>query len=118
MTKREFYEAVINANVNDELTNYAREGLVALDHTNEVRKAATAKKALEKEAERAPIREAIVNAIGTEPKTATMLIEEAGVELKPQAMPSLLKSLIEAGVINKTQVKVPGKGKQVGYVRA
>lgn len=117
MTKREFYEAVINANVNDELTAFARNAIETLDHTNEVRKVSAAKKAVEKEAERAPLREAILNMITNEPKTATMLIEEAGVELKPQAIPSLLKGLIEAGVVTKEQVKVPGKGKQIGYVR-
>lgn len=117
MTNREFYEAIINANVNEDLTTFAQSALERLDHTNELRKAATAKKALEKEATRAPIREAIANMITAEPKTATMLINEAGVELKPQAVPSLLKGLIEAGVIAKADVKVPGKGKQVGYVR-
>ena len=56
--------------------------------------------------------------ITEEPKTATTLIAEAGVELKPQAIPSLLKALVAEGVIAKTEVKVTGKGKQVGYVRA
>lgn len=117
MTNREFYEAIINANLNEDLTTFAQSALERLDHTNELRKAATAKKAVAKEAERAPIREAIANVITAEPKTATMLINEAGVELKPQAVPSLVRPLIEAGVITKTEVKVPGKGKQVGYVR-
>ncbi len=43
---------------------------------------------------------------------------EAGVELKPQAIPSLLKALVEEGTVVKSQVKVTGKGKQVGYARA
>lgn len=118
MTNREFYTAIINANINDELTAFAEAGLEKLDHTNEIRKVSAAKKALEKEAERAPIREAIVACITDEPKTATTLITEAGVELKPQAIPSLLKALVEDGTLNKVPVKVTGKGKQVGYVRA
>ena len=118
MTNREFYTAIINANINDELTAFAEAGLERLDHTNELRKVATAKKAMEKEAERAPLREAIVACITDEPKTATTLIAEAGVELKPQSIPSLLKGLVEDGTLSKVQVKVTGKGKQVGYVRA
>ena len=118
MTKRDFLTAVINANISDELTAFAEAGLEKLDHTNELRKVATAKKAMEKEAERAPIREAIVACITDEPKTATTLIAEAGVELKPQSIPSLLKGLVEDGTLSKVQVKVTGKGKQVGYIRA
>lgn len=118
MTNREFYEAIINANVNEELTTFAQNAIAALDHTNEMRRARSAEKAVAKEAERAPIREAVLNAVATEPKTATMLIAEAGVELKPQAIPSLMRPLIEAGVVTKVEVKIPGKGKQVGYVRA
>ena len=118
MTSREFYTAIINANINDELTSFATEAIEKLDHTNETRKAATAKKALEKEAERVPIREAIVACITNEPKTATTLIAEAGVEIKPQAIPSLLKAMVESGEIVKSEVKVTGKGRQVGYSKA
>ena len=118
MTKREFYEAVINANINDEMTAQAKAFIEGLDHTNELRKASAEKKAAEKEVVKAPIRKAIVACITEEPKTATTLIAEAGVELKPQAIPSLLKALVAEGVIAKTEVKVTGKGKQVGYVRA
>lgn len=118
MTNREFYEAIIKENVNDELTAFAEAALAKLDHTNELRKASVAKKALEREAERAPIRDAIVACVTDEPKTATTLIAEAGVELKPQSIPSLLKSLVETGEVQKVDVKVKGKGKQVGYVKA
>lgn len=115
MTLREFYENVITASINDELTAYATAGIEKLDHTNTLRKEAAAKKAVEKEAERAPIREAIVAVITKEPKTASTLIAEAGVEIKPQAIPSLLKGLVEDGTIVKSDVKVTGKGTQKGY---
>lgn len=118
MTKRELYEAVVNGNINDEVIAAAREAIEQLDHSNELRKAATAKKAIEKEAERAPIRQAIVNVLTKEPKTASMLIEEAGVEIKPQAIPSLLKGMVEDGTVAKTKIKIKGKGEQVGYILA
>ena len=118
MTNREFYQAVIDANINDELTAFATAGIEKLDHTNSLRKDAAAKKAQEKEAERAPIRNAIMAVMTTEPKTATTLIAEAGVEIKPQAIPSLLKGLVEDGTIVKSDVKITGKGKQRGYALA
>ena len=118
MTKRELYNAVITGNINDEVIEGFKELVDGLDHTNELRKVSAAKKAAQKEAVKAPTREPIVACITDEPKTATTLIAEAGVELKPQAIPSLLKALVAEGTIVKTEVKVTGKGKQVGYVRA
>ena len=118
MTEREFYTAVIEANINDELTGFATKGIEKIDKANEARKVKTAEKAVAKEAEKAPIREAIFAVITTgEGKTASDLIAEAGVDIKPQAIPSLLKPLIEAGKVIKTDIKVKGKGAVRGYAR-
>lgn len=118
MTKRELYTAVIENAITEEVVEGFKELVEGLDHTNELRKASAAKKAAEKAAEKEPIRQAVLAVITDEPKTATTLIAEAGVELKPQAIPSLLKGLIADGIVTKAEVKVTGKGKQVGYVRA
>lgn len=118
MTTREFYQAVIDASINEELTAFAKDGIEKLDHALFLRQVSAVKKAQEKEAERAPIRDAIMAVMTTKPKTATTLIEEAGVEIKPQAIPSLLKSLCEAGTVVKTEVRITGKGKQRGYALA
>ena len=118
MTQREFYEAIIAANVNEEITEFATKSIETLDKRNETRREKAAEKAVAKEAEKAPIREAVLAVITAEPKTASTLIAEAGVEIKPQAIPSLLKPLIEDGVIYKADVKVKGKGTQKGYVLA
>ena len=115
MTQREFLENVANGVMNDEITTFATERIAALDAANEKRREINAAKRAEQEAEKAPIREAIVAVITSEPKTATTLITEAGVEIKPQAIPSLLKGVIEAGTVLKVDVKVKGKGTQRGY---
>ena len=115
MTQREFLENVANGIMNDEMATFATERIIALDAANEKRREINSAKRAELEAERAPIREAIMAVITSEPKTATTLIAEAGVEMKPQAMPSLLKSVIEAGTVLKADVKVKGKGTQRGY---
>ena len=116
MTEREFYTAVIEANINEDLTVFATKGIEKIDKANEARKVKTAEKAVAKEAEKAPIREAIFAVITTgEGKTASDLIAEAGVDIKPQAIPSLLKPLIEDGKVIKTDIKVKGKGTVRGY---
>jgi uncharacterized surface anchored protein len=118
MTQREFLENVANGIMNDEMTTFATERLTAMDIANEKRREANSVKRAEKEAEKAPIRQAIMAVITSEPKTATTLIAEAGVEIKPQAIPSLLKGVIEEGVVLKVDVKVKGKGTQRGYTLA
>ncbi len=119
MTNREFYEAITNQNaVTEEMKEYAMHQLEMLDHANEARRAKNAEKAVAREAEKAPIRQAIYDVLTKEPKTATTLIAEAGVEIKPQAIPSLLKGLVEAGTIQKVDIKVKGKGTQKGYILA
>lgn len=115
MTQREFLENVANGIMNEEMATFATERLTAMDSANEKRREANSAKRAEKEAEKAPVREAIVAVITSEPKTATILIAEAGVEIKPQAIPSLLKGVIEAGTVLKVDVKVKGKGTQRGY---
>lgn len=120
MTNREFYVAIASLeNIPAELVEFASESIAKLDHTNEVRKAKNAEKAAEKQAEKAPIREALLAVMGNKenPMTATMLIEAAGLEIKPASVPSLLRPLVESGVVAKTEIKVPGKGTQRGYVK-
>ena len=116
MTNREFYEAVVNANINEELTAFAADAIAKLDHTDEVRREKMAVKAAEKAAEKAPLRDAIFAVITDEPQTASDLIAAAGIELKPQSIPSLLKGLVEEGKVAKVDIKVKGKGTQRGYV--
>ena len=115
MTQREFLENIANGTMNDEMITFATERIAALDAANEKRREINAAKRAEQEAEKAPIREAIMAVITSEPKTATTLIAEAGVEMKPQAMPSLLRDAIEAGVVLKADVKVKGKSTLRGY---
>jgi hypothetical protein len=119
MTNREFYNAIaMNETLSDEIRAFATEAIGKLDHTNELRKAASAKKSAEKQAEKEPVRAALIAVIDNEPKTATMLIEAAGLDIKPASVPSLLRPFVDEGSVLKVDVKVPGKGKQRGYVKA
>lgn len=121
MTNREFYTAISNGEMNDELMAKAAELLEKMNETNAKR----AQKVLEKkqaaEDEKAPIREALLNAMGDEGITASQLIEAAGLtdEVKVASVPSLLKPFVLDGTVEKVDVKVEGKkGPQRGYVKA
>jgi hypothetical protein len=103
-----------------ELYNEFDAALHKMDAQAEKRRAKAAEAAAAKQAEKAPIRDALFAVMDVEtPKTASMLIEEAGLEdVKPASVPSLMRPLIESGLVAKVDVKVTGKGTQRGYVKA
>jgi len=81
-------------------------------------RAAYAEKQKAKKAEaKAEVREKVLAVLTAELKTATEIVEAAGVEgLTRQAIPPLLKPLVEEGKVVKEQFTVAGaKGKVVGY---
>lgn len=128
MTNREMYKNVLALIDGDgenevnvmELRAAVIDAIARLDATNEKRKAAFALKAAEKQAEKEPIREALLAVMGDEdtPMTASMLIEAAGLDIKPASIPSLMRPLVEAGRVVKIDMKIPGKGTQRGYTKA
>ena len=128
MTTRELYAATIKALYEygtDEAIDLKVEFealLEKMDSQNEARRAKQAEKAAAKQAEKAPIRDALFEVMGDveNPKTASMLIEEAGLTetVKPASVPSLLRPLVECGMVMKVDVKITGKGTQRGYIKA
>lgn len=119
MTKREFFTAVAGAtNIPAELVEFAAHELELMDAANEKSRAKAAEKRATKDAEKEPIRNALMDVMTNEPQTATMLIEAAGLTetVKPQSVPSLLKLLVENGTLEKVDMKIEGKkGTQKGY---
>lgn len=109
MTYREMLEKVIANDVTDEVIEKATERLEKLDAENEKRKNRVSKKALENE----PVKARILEVLGEEPKTATEIGKE--VEISTQKASALLRQLVEDGKVEKTDVKVKGKGTQKGY---
>lgn len=125
MTTRELYTNTIKFLItdgSDEATELCAEfeALVSkMDAQAEGRRAKQAEKAAEKQAEKAPIRDALLEVMGSEdePKTASQLIEEAGLDIKPASVPSLMRPLVDSGIVGKVDVKIPGKGPARGYIR-
>ena len=123
MTTREFYNQIANlTNVDSALVEFATDALAKMDAQADARKAKAAEKSAAKQAEKAPIRDALLMAMdfAENPKTASMLITDAGLEetVKPASVPSLLRPLVESGIVLKVDVKITGKGTQRGYVKA
>lgn len=118
MTNREFYTAISNGEMNDELMAKATELIEKMNETNAKR----AQKVLEKkqaaEDEKAPIRKALLDVMGDEGMTASQLIEAAGLDTKVASVPSLLKPFVLNGTVEKVDVKVEGKkSAQRGYIK-
>ena len=95
MTNREFFNAIINANVNDELTKHATAELEKLNKRNAQRSSKPSKTQL-----------------ANEPIKAHLLVDA---DLSTQKISSLCRQLVEAGKLAVEEVKIPKKGKQKQY---
>ena len=115
MTKREVLNAIVNAEINAEVTEWAEAEMERMDKANK----RNAEKRAEKAKENEPIKAAIFEALGEEPKTATQIKDEIGMDgVSVQKVSALLRKIVEAGDADKVDVKIKGKGTQKGYTRA
>lgn len=113
MTKRDFYTAISNGTMNDELMEFAAAEITKMDAANEKRKEKTSKKAEENQ----PLVDRIVNEIlGTEPMTATDVA--AVLEVSVQKASSLCRAAVTQGKAVQSDVKIPKKGNMKGYTLA
>jgi predicted HTH transcriptional regulator len=110
MTKREFYTAIMNGEIDEQVKLFASEELEKMDAANEKRRNTLSKKAQEN----LPLLQQITDEILTEePKTATDVA--AVLEVSVQKASGLLRRLVEEGKATKVDVKIKGKGTQKGY---
>lgn len=120
MTNREFYTAISNGEMNDELMAKATELIEKMNETNAKRAQKVLEKKQASEDEKAPIRKALLDVMSDEGMTASQLIEAAGLtdEVKVASIPSLLKPFVLNGTVEKVDVKVEGKkSAQRGYIK-
>lgn len=106
MTKREFLEAVITANLTEEVVAYANAEVVKMDERNAKRKNSPSKRSIENEPIKVKIREVLTH----EPQSASEIAEK--VEISTQKASALLRQIDGLEV---TEIKVKGKGKVKGY---
>lgn len=112
MTNREFYEAIINGTINDEIKAHAEEAIEKMDARNAKRANTPSKTAIAN----APLIEEIKKLLTNEPQTASAIGEK--MEISTPKASALLRQIVANGDAFVTDVKVPKKGKQKGYYLA
>ena len=109
MTNRDFYTAVINANINEEMTQFATDAIAKLDARNAKRANTESKTQIANK----PIIEAISRVLTDEPMLASKIAELCGISVNKAS--ALAKKVEGVKVVD---VKVKGKGTQKGYFLA
>ena len=113
MTNREFYTAIANGPVNEDIAAFAQAALDKMDAANEKRRNTPSKAQKENQ----PLVDAILDGILTaEPKTASDVATELGVSV--QKASALLRQIVADGKATVTDVKVAKKGTQKAYALA
>ena len=111
MTNREFYTAIVNGQMNDDIVAKATEEIEKLDARNAKRASKPSKKSLEN----IPIRAHIAGFL--EENEGSHLASEiaSGCEISTSKASALCRQLVESGSLTVCDVKVNGKGTQKSY---
>ena len=109
MTNRDFFNAVINANISDELTDFAKSEIEKLDARNDKRRNTLTKEQKANE----EIKVQILDFIGNGKMVASEIAN--GLSLSTQKVSALCKQLVESDKLSVEDVKIKGKGTVKGY---
>lgn len=112
MTIREFYAAVLEANISDKMNDKARELIAALDARNEKRKSTDSKEKREAAARRGLVLGFLQENTEDAPFTRDVIANATG--LKPSEVTSACTALVKSGEAIRTEVKID-KVKRVVY---
>ena len=109
MTQREFFTAIVNSEVSDELKAFATEAIEKLDARNAKRSSKPSKKSLEN----APIKNSIAEFLADGSHLASEIAK--GLDLSVSKVSALCRQMVGDGVLTVEDVKVKGKGTQKSY---
>ena len=113
MTKREFYTAISNGEMNDDLKAMALSEIDKMDSANDKRKEKASKKAEENQ----PLIDKIVaDVLTADPMTATDIA--AVMKLSVQKTSALCRAAVAQGKAVQTDIKVPKRGNMKAYTLA
>ena len=110
MTNREFYTAIMNGTMTDEVKSHAAEAITKLDERNQKRSSKPSKTQLENE----PVKTAIVDYLTVHGGAVAADIA-AEVDITTQKASALCRQLVESGILTVEEVKIPKKGKCKKY---
>lgn len=108
-TMRDFLEAVISREIDDEVVDFAKNQVAKLDNRNAKRASTQSKTQKANE----PIKVAILEALAEKAMTASEIGAACGITT--QKASALARALVLEGRIASTEVKVKGKGKVKSY---
>lgn len=115
MTKREFYENIINGTINDDVINTAKDYLAKMN-------TAQASRSSSANAKRAEINKPILDGMlaffENSDGVHTAAEISAALEISVQKASALLRQMVASGLLTVEDVNVPKRGKQKGYKRA
>ena len=111
MTNREFYTAIVNGTITEDVIAHASEAIVKLDERNAKRASKPSKKSLEN----IPIRAHIAGFL--EENEGSHLASEiaSALELSIQKVSTLCRQMVDDGVLTVEDTKVKGKGTRKSY---
>ena len=109
MTNREFFTAIVNSEVSDELKAFATEAIEKLDVRNAKRASKPSKKSLENEPIKASIKDFLESGSHLASEIASSL------EISVNKASALCRQMVADGVLTVEDVKVKGKGTQKSY---
>jgi hypothetical protein len=110
MTNREFYTAIVNGTINEDVIAHASNAIAKLDERNAKRASKPSKKSLENE----PIKESIANLLVDGNARLASEIASA-LELSVSKVSALCRQMVADEVLHVEDVKVKGKGTQKSY---
>ena len=108
-TMRDFLEAVISREIDDEVVDFAKNQVAKLDNRNAKRASTQSKTQKANE----PIKVAILEALAEKAMTAAEIGAVCGITT--QKASALTRALVLEGKVSSTEVKVKGKGKVKSY---
>ena len=109
MTNRDFLNAVLNANINVEVNDFATAELAKLDKRNEKRRNTPTKEQKENEERKAVILDAVKGGAHLASEIATVC------GFSTQRVSALCRQLTDKGELKADSVKVKGKGEVKSY---
>lgn len=113
MTNRDFLVAVVNANISDEITEFANAQIQKMDARNASRKSKGTK--VQNENKEIKERIAVAMEAGTTYTAAEIVALDVDGVNSTQKASALLRQLVDDGRVTSTEVKIKGKGKVKGY---
>ena len=111
MTNREFYNAVANGTMSDEIKDFAKDAIVKMDERNAKRNSKPSKTSVENE----PIKKNIMEFISNQNDFCIASAIAEALEISTQKASALCRQLVEAGKLLEKEIKVPKQGKRKAY---